>query len=45
LNKIENELVDIKKGQSNMEIDVKKIRNEMCILTQDKEFIDVNNFY
>ena len=34
----------MKKSQSSMETDIKKIKEEICLLTNDKEFMDVNNF-
>ena len=43
-NKLEKDFEDIKKNQSNMEKDIKKIKDELCLLTNDKEFMDVNNF-
>jgi len=44
LNKLETDFADMKKGQSSMETDIKKIKEEICLLTNDKEFMDVNNF-
>ena len=43
-NKLETDFADMKKGQSGMETDIKKIKEEICLLTNDKEFMDVNNF-
>jgi hypothetical protein len=34
----------MRKSQSGMETDIKKIKNEICLLTNDKEFMEVNNF-
>jgi hypothetical protein len=44
LNKQETDFSDMKKSQSNIEKDIKKINEEMCLLTNDKEFMEVNNF-
>jgi hypothetical protein len=44
LNKLETDFADMKKGQGDMETDIKKIKEEICLLTNDKEFMDVNNF-
>ena len=44
LNKLEVDFADLKKGQSCTETDIKKIKEEICFLTNDKEFMDVNNF-
>ena len=44
LNKLKTDFADMKKGQSGMETDIKKIKEEICLLTNDKEFMDVNNF-
>jgi len=35
----------MKKGQSGMETDIKKIKNEICLLTNDKEFMEVNYYF
>ncbi|RHZ89987.1 hypothetical protein Glove_9g355 [Diversispora epigaea] len=35
LNKLETDFADMKKGQSGMETDIKKIKNEICLLTND----------
>ncbi|RHZ78718.1 hypothetical protein Glove_157g47 [Diversispora epigaea] len=40
LNKLETDFADMKKGQSGMETDIKKIKNEICLLTNDKEFME-----
>ncbi|RHZ72316.1 hypothetical protein Glove_243g2 [Diversispora epigaea] len=40
LNKLEIDFADMKKGQSGMETDIKKIKNEICLLTNDKEFME-----
>ncbi|RHZ82718.1 hypothetical protein Glove_104g69 [Diversispora epigaea] len=40
LNKLETDFADMKKGQSGMKTDIKKIKNEICLLTNDKEFIE-----
>lgn len=45
LNKLETDFVDMKKGQSGMETDIKKIKNEICLLTNDKEFMEVNYYF
>lgn len=45
LNKLETDFADIKKGQSGMETDIKKIKNEICLLTNDKEFMEVNYYF
>jgi hypothetical protein len=42
--KLEKDFEDIKKGQGGMEADIKKLKDEICLLTNDKEFMDVNNF-
>ena len=44
MNKLETDFGDMKKGQSSMETDIKKIKDELCLLTNDKEFMEVNNF-
>ena len=44
MNKLETDFGDMKKGQSSMETDIKKIKDEICLLTNDKEFMEVNNF-
>ena len=41
LNKLETDFADMKKSQSSMEVDIKKIKEEICLLTNDKEFIEV----
>jgi|KBSSwiStaDraftv2_1062776.scaffolds.fasta_scaffold251382_3 hypothetical protein len=45
LNKLETDFADMKKGQSGMETDIKKIKNEICLLTNDKEFMEVNYYF
>ncbi|CAG8728166.1 23324_t:CDS:2 [Dentiscutata erythropus] len=40
LNKLETDFADMKKSQSSMEVDIKKIKEEICLLTNDKEFIE-----
>jgi hypothetical protein len=44
LNKLQIDFEDFKKVQSGIETDIKKIKEEICLLTNDKEFMDVNNF-
>ena len=44
LNKLETDFQDMKKGQGGIETDIIKIKEEICLLTNDKEFMDVNNF-
>ena len=44
LNKLETDFADMRKGQSGMETDIKKIKNEICLLTNDKEFMEVNYY-
>ena len=44
LEKLERDFADIKRGQSVIETDIKKIKDEVRLLTNDKEFTDVNNF-
>jgi hypothetical protein len=43
-NKLEKDFEDMKNNQSNIEKDIQKIKDELCLLTNDKEFMDVNNF-
>jgi hypothetical protein len=45
LNKLETDFADMRKGQSGMETDIKKIKNEICLLTNDKEFMEVNYYF
>ena len=45
LNKLETDFADMKKGQSGIETDIKKIKNEICLLTNDKEFMEVNYYF
>jgi len=45
LNKLEIDFADMKKSQSGMETDIKKIKNEICLLTKDKEFMEVNYYF
>jgi hypothetical protein len=45
LNKLEIDFADMKKSQSGMETDIKKIKNEICLLTNDKEFMEVNYYF
>jgi hypothetical protein len=46
LNKLETDFADMKKSQNSMEVDIKKIKEEICLLTNDKEFIEViKNFF
>ena len=45
LNKLETDFADMKKSQSGMETDIKKIKNEICLLTNDKEFMEVNYYF
>ena len=44
LNKLQIDFEDFKKVQSGIETDIKKIKEEIYLLTNDKEFMDVNNF-
>ncbi|RHZ63519.1 hypothetical protein Glove_329g90 [Diversispora epigaea] len=43
LNKLETDFADMKKGQSGMETDIKKIKNEICLLMNDKKFMESVN--
>ena len=44
MNKLETDFGEMKKGQGGIETDIKKIKVEICLLTNDKEFMEVNNF-
>jgi hypothetical protein len=44
LNKLETDLEDLKKDQFIIKTDISKIKEDLCFLTNDKEFMDVNNF-
>ena len=44
MNKLETDFGEMKKGQGGIETDIKKIKDEICLLTNEKEFMEVNNF-